>query len=1153
MTKLDAMRMRLRNGLLLLLGTTTGVSAFVNEGPGEFSATGDFNGDGAPDFLIVDRATGAFRIGYNTGVGAYTWAEPRASGVEHVDSVSVGRLLQTTRDSVAIASVIANRVNLFDVPTASGAAVPSSVFTPGIGPNFAVAINLPGGGDTAHADLVIGTSQNNAPNTGRYALVRNNAGATTLLLEANYPLLSSGNRLSLKTAGPEFLGAIANVGATAELRIFSPNSGSLNQVVAVAGLQPGTRFSVGNFSGGTFSHVLTWLPGQSSFLSHAATEPLPATYALSAGTSYDLGSPVSQLVTLPGATTGRLLAIFNDGTARVYEFNGASAPTLVQEITPDAGERVTSVLPTGNNEFVAFSGTGNVSKSSRAYTKSGNGYTAGLRVALPAITPLSAGANVFLFQGEPFVSTNPGLLRSVNAGDWTSDLSIVPGAPATFVADVWNYDGETAGLRNPTSVNFGAVAPSTSFGLVNQYANFISIFSRAPALGNEVVEIKIAPAPGEHKVAINVALSTTLPGAQLYYRTASNSSWTLYSAPFPLFKSTTVQYYGVPAASTAKSRIHTAEYTFPTPPSTQDSDRDGIPDYVELAEGLNPNGGTDEDGDGFTDLNELVAGTDPTSALDFPTDAERLEEKAAFDLLVGLQPLNGITSAPTNAVIGIGARVYDLSGSVLRAQTTRNLGLAEVTDPAFSFTNVVLSGEPPLIVVGTDPHYDIATTSADKRLGRELVGFFEAPRAAIPDVPYSYTGGLLTTEANAWIAAAQALFASLPREEVTENLDVNDTLAALLFERKVSQILLERGNPAASNLTLFPFRSPDAGRTNPSVSLLSSLEARIDDTRPGYKLSAVHSSLTELITASMPAGMNHLKALTADIYRISSISNNAAPTKYPSPINVLRDFLETGVLHTNYASARNLSIDLAGAHNAALAALSNLSERPTATLELVVRPDTFSGGCTILDTDANPGTQVALVHPGGTQYRLLESFHLVPGTRIQVFGYTDVQAPGCSTATAIEVIALALDAVPAVSPVDTDGDLLLDSLELLLFGNLGANGNGDSDGDGYSNLQEFLDGTDPSDGAAHGVTIVNLTSPSLNLSQIEGGAIVLTFDWPAAYIENFAFTLQSTSDLGTLFTTQAVTPQSIGPNQYQIVLPNPGTSHMFYLMRLQIQ
>lgn len=52
------------------------------------------------------------------------------------------------------------------------------------------------------------------------------------------------------------------------------------------------------------------------------------------------------------------------------------------------------------------------------------------------------------------------------------------------------------------------------------------------------------------------------------------------------------------------------------------------------------------------------------------------------------------------------------------------------------------------------------------------------------------------------------------------------------------------------------------------------------------------------------------------------------------------------------------------------------------------------------------------------------------------------------------------------APVDSDGDGLADSWELQYFGNLSANGAGDPDGDGVSNLREFIAGTNPTDAAS---------------------------------------------------------------------------------------
>ncbi len=51
-------------------------------------------------------------------------------------------------------------------------------------------------------------------------------------------------------------------------------------------------------------------------------------------------------------------------------------------------------------------------------------------------------------------------------------------------------------------------------------------------------------------------------------------------------------------------------------------------------------------------------------------------------------------------------------------------------------------------------------------------------------------------------------------------------------------------------------------------------------------------------------------------------------------------------------------------------------------------------------------------------------------------------------------------------PVDADGNGINDDWEVQYFGHIGINPNADPDGDGFNNLQEFLAGTDPTNGAS---------------------------------------------------------------------------------------
>jgi len=57
-------------------------AAFVYESAAEFFTSADFNGDGIPDVLLLDKLTGNARVGYADGNGNLTWSSPLVTGVE---------------------------------------------------------------------------------------------------------------------------------------------------------------------------------------------------------------------------------------------------------------------------------------------------------------------------------------------------------------------------------------------------------------------------------------------------------------------------------------------------------------------------------------------------------------------------------------------------------------------------------------------------------------------------------------------------------------------------------------------------------------------------------------------------------------------------------------------------------------------------------------------------------------------------------------------------------------------------------------------------------------------------------------------------------------------------------------------------------------
>ena len=90
--------------------TISAHAATVSETATEFLSSGDFNGDGRTDAIVLDKATGNARVGYQNANGALTWAAPVPSGVARAGSLAVGRFIQINRDAIAVTSFEFNRV-----------------------------------------------------------------------------------------------------------------------------------------------------------------------------------------------------------------------------------------------------------------------------------------------------------------------------------------------------------------------------------------------------------------------------------------------------------------------------------------------------------------------------------------------------------------------------------------------------------------------------------------------------------------------------------------------------------------------------------------------------------------------------------------------------------------------------------------------------------------------------------------------------------------------------------------------------------------------------------------------------------------------------------------------------------------------------------
>jgi hypothetical protein len=1141
-------------------------------GDAEWAASADFNGDGLLDAVIVDRVTGAYRIGYQAAGGEHTWTTPRASGIADVSGFTIGHVVNAAAHGLAFAAEAANRVNVVSAANPAQAGVPVSVHLAAVGPNQVVALDIGGAGNTPLHDLIVPTAWNGvAP--FRTTTIRNTDGAsfTTLQDLAATQRQERGNRVVIKDGTAPVLSLLTR-GATDTLRLISYAGGPPNTFLQVTNIPGGSEYAVGRFANSGLRHFLTFRPGQSNLWTHAVLEPVPGSFEMGPAAGFAFDDGIQSVVTLPGATATKLLVIFAQGThAAAYHFDGTNAPTLAGEFLAPEGEVLLGATPLENNGVrLHSSGTGKTlaaeviasdhrTRRSHQYSfDAGTGtYSLDRTDTLPRVSDLSGQANVFQFQGEPFVAPAPRLLNSGNAGDWSSLFSLSGGPPQVGVLSETFVDS-THGLDNPTPSSLGAGHPLAQFGLVNQYTDAISLFSLAPGIGNEVVEISAQPAGGLYGRSVAVNFVRSGPGFDVLYRLNPNGAWQTYGTqPVLIFTNSVLQYRAQSFFGTAQSSVRSETYTFKEAPGKLDSDSDGVPDYVEIANGLDPVGsGSDGDADGFSDLEELLKNTLPADDTSHP-DTQGFEQHAAVDLVLTPRPLDGFTGAETASRGGPHVRVFDLSGSQLGSAPVRAPLAIQFAGSAL-VTNRFLDPRHQLFVVATEPHFDVFTPSADRLIGRELISLIPAPEVPPIEVNYQFGGatGVLNAEALNWVIAAQAAYGSATNELRSHSLRIANTTVAVLLEHKLRSLLAEA--PASSwtngtNLTLFSFRSGDAGRMQFGDEIREFLEHG-DSKRPAYDLKQMFHSLEAMVIGAPNPQLQALNAVTHEIYRVSSVSNNDAPGQYRLPLDILRDFMHEGVIHSNYLAAGTFPAPLLAQATAGVQfVLNNLGSRPVTNLNLRVRPGMFGGSCTTLETADLAATPVNLFALGGGAYDFPDTFNLLPGSLVQVVGRPDVASTACAGLN-VEILSISLAAIPARSDGDADGNLLIDSWENLLLGMLGGDPFADDDGDGYSNLQEMFEGTDPHDGLGIPVgPIAALNLPSLKIEPAGGGGVTVEWFWPEAYLGKVQFQILSTIDLNIDPTVQPLTPFHRGGGVLNAVIPNPGTGAQFFKVVLQLR
>jgi formylglycine-generating enzyme required for sulfatase activity len=318
--------------VVALLASVMTSRAAVIETSVEFLANGDFNGDGLQDIAIVDRATGRVRLGYRVSTEFFNWADWRSSGVKSVTGVSVGRLVDAKRDSLAIVSADGNQIGVLDAPDPKVMTEPVAVPCEVLGPNTVVAVDVGGAGNTPLHDLYVASIYNTDPEN-HVTLFR--ADGKTFTQTADLPAknpASHGNRVKLKNGGAELAATLTGSGDEAVWQAENLASGKPEEVASLSGVPAAANYFVANFDGKPAKEIVFFKSEEATF-SVSTLEEAGGKFKPTALQKIALPQPARQLLVADNEGKSRLIAIFGTNEpAQLLDFDGAKPPVLVQTL-----------------------------------------------------------------------------------------------------------------------------------------------------------------------------------------------------------------------------------------------------------------------------------------------------------------------------------------------------------------------------------------------------------------------------------------------------------------------------------------------------------------------------------------------------------------------------------------------------------------------------------------------------------------------------------------------------------------------------------------------------------------------------------------------------------------------------------------------------
>jgi hypothetical protein len=537
-------------------------AAFVYETPNEFLTSGDFNGDGIPDALVLDKLTGNARVGYaNTG-GSLTWSAPLVTGAPNATGCGVEHFLSTARDSVAVTAPPLNLVNLVDLSQTNAAGTPQAFTENGVGPHAVAGLRAAASSISPGLPFLLVASSFNDGGAENLELGQpGNVHNGTFDESGPFDLA---NALDIASNQPT-LGVGMVRGATNDdlhLWEFDPLPGIVG---TFSGLPPGSAYVFGNFNGESLPRFIFYQPGGTN-LSAAALTQTNLGYAFGAPQDIVLSNAVENIFFEVNGTNGSAIIQYDGGIQALTFQNGSAVlSSNYQAGAGAAGNVFSGVVPLGNGQFVLLDAPPGASSAHEQVVRfDGKGFTRLSASNLPPVSLHTSRANVWLFQSEPFVNRNPGFVASLNAPDWADGVS---GLPGTVQVAIESDAGTNGGLGSVSTNNLGPAPSGAAFGIGNQYHPAISVFGYTAPQAAPAVTVTISPPPGPYGGPTNISFDALPTGSAVQYRAGSADSWHAYTSTFSISNDMTIQYYGISTLG-IRGGLELASYTFGNPPTT---------------------------------------------------------------------------------------------------------------------------------------------------------------------------------------------------------------------------------------------------------------------------------------------------------------------------------------------------------------------------------------------------------------------------------------------------------------------------------------------------------------------------------------------------------------------------------------------------------